>query len=130
MEPKSNRLLLNLVDDPAAKRTARGKVNFIAAMQQLGIASVFDIIGHSKPEFIERLGDICDADGTAAYDNAMCYAVQIGRLFREQQVSSGRYQDLTQRTGVRALTEIGPSYPNLFKENWDEFCKVGALGGR
>jgi hypothetical protein len=127
MEPKSNRLLLNLVDDPAAKRTARGKVNFIAAMQQLGIASVFDIIGHSKPEFIERLGDICDADGTAAYDNAMCYAVQIGRLFREQQVSSGRYQDLTQRTGVRALTEIGPSYPNLFKENWDEFCKVGAL---
>lgn len=127
MEPKSGRLLLNLVSEPTAKKTARGKVNFITALQQLGVESVFDIVRHSKPEFIERLGDICDADGATAYDNALCYAVQIGRLYREQRVSSGHDQDLTQRTGVRALTEIGPSYPNLFQENWDAFCKVGAL---
>lgn len=127
MHAKKQRLLLNLVTDAQAQEKTLGKVNFITAMEQLGIGSVFDIVGYSKPEFIERLGAICDADAAAAYDNAMCYAVQIGRLYREQRVSSGQYQHLTRRTGVRALTEIGPSYPNLFKENWDAFCKVGAL---
>ena len=127
MADHSDRLLLNLVNDPAAKKTPRGKVNFVTAMQQLGIASVFDIIGQPKPQFVERLGEICDADGALAYENALCYATQIGRLYREHQVSSGKPQHLTQRTGVRALTEVGPSYPNLFKENWDEFCKVGAI---
>lgn len=128
MERQNERLLLNLVSAANAKNEKTpGKVNFINAMRQLGIESVFDIIGQSKLQFIERLGDICDADGALAYDNAMCYAVQIGRLYREHRVSSGKTQHLTQRTGIRALTDIGPSYPNLFKENWDEFCSVGAL---
>ncbi|VVM63886.1 hypothetical protein PS664_01434 [Pseudomonas fluorescens] len=128
MERQNERLLLNLVSAASAKNEkARGKVNFINAMRQLGIESVFDIIGQSKPQFIERLGEICDADGALAYDNAMCYAVQIGRLYREHRLSSGKPQHLTRRTGIRALTDAGPSYPNLFKENWDEFCSVGAL---
>jgi hypothetical protein len=25
------------------------------------------------------------------------------------------------------LVDVGPSFPNLFKENWDQFCKVGAI---
>ncbi len=128
MERQNEKLLLNLVSAANAKnKKARGTVNFITAMRQLGIESVFDIIGQSKPQFMERLGEICDADGALAYDNAMCYAVQIGRLYREHRLSSGKDQHLTQRTGIRALTDIGPSYPNLFKENWDEFCSVGAL---
>ncbi len=28
---------------------------------------------------------------------------------------------------MRSLVDIGPSFPNLFKENWDLFCKVGAI---
>jgi hypothetical protein len=127
MQDKNDRLLRNLVSEPGDKSSQPGKVSFIAAMQQMGMTSVFDIIGQSKPQFVERLGEICDADGALAYDNAMCYAVQIGGLYREYRVSSGKPQDLTQRTGVRALVDVGPSYPNLFKENWDEFCKVGAI---
>jgi hypothetical protein len=127
MQDKNNRLLRNLVSEIADKSSQPGKVSFITAMQQMSMTSVFDIIGQSKPRFVERLGEICDADGALAYDNAMCYAVQIGGLYREHRVSSGKPQDLTQRTGVRALVDVGPSYPNLFKENWDEFCKVGAI---
>lgn len=127
MESQNERLLLNLVDEPDSHDTQEAKVNFISAMQQLGIESVFDIVRQSKTQFVERLADICEADGALAYDNAMCYAGQIASLFREQQVSSGRTQHLTQRSGVRALVDVGPSYPNLFTENWDQFCKVGAL---
>ncbi|WP_322614787.1 Tc toxin subunit A [Pseudomonas sp. BIC9C] len=127
MQDKNNRLLRNLVSEPGDKSSQPDKVSFITAMQQMGMTSVFDIIGQSKPLFVERLGEICDADGALAYDNAMCYAVQIGVLYREHRVSSGKPQELTRRTGVRALVDVGPSYPNLFKENWDEFCKVGAI---
>lgn len=127
MQDKNDRLLRNLVSAPGDQSSQPGKVSFINAMQQMGMTSVFDIIGQSKHQFVERLGEICDADGALAYDNAMCYAVQIGGLYREYRVSSGKPQDLTRRTGVRALVDVGPSYPNLFKENWDEFCKVGAI---
>ncbi|UUM22269.1 Tc toxin subunit A [Mycoavidus sp. SF9855] len=61
------------------------------------------------------------------YDNAMCYAIQIARSFRERQLSSGSVPVSGQRTGTRSLVETGPTYANLFKENWDAFCKVGAL---
>ncbi|WP_240998316.1 Tc toxin subunit A, partial [Pseudomonas viridiflava] len=73
------------------------------------------------------LSSISDADGALAYENARCYATQIVRLYRNQLVSSGRSQQLTKRTGVRSLVDIGPSFPNLFEENWDLFCKVGAI---
>ncbi|WP_460131354.1 Tc toxin subunit A [Pseudomonas sp. S1_E04] len=127
MESNNDRLLRNLVDSPDSVHSEAGKVSFIDAMQELGIESVFDIIRQSKTQFVERLGEICEADGSLAYDNAMCYAGQIASLFREHQVSSGRSQHQSQRSGVRALVDVGPGYPNLFKENWDQFCKVGAL---
>ncbi|CRM45447.1 Salmonella virulence plasmid 28.1kDa A protein [Pseudomonas sp. 31 R 17] len=127
-ESRSDRLLRTLVvDEPELQVEDLEKVSFINAMQQLGMESVFDIIAQPKPHFVQRLGEICEADGEVAYDNAMCYAVQIGRLYREHRVSSGRAQDPGMRTGVRALVDVGPSFPNLFKENWDEFCKVGDI---
>ncbi len=127
-ESRSDRLLRTLVvEEPELQVEDLEKVSFINAMQQLGMESVFDIIAQPKPHFVQRLGEICEADGEVAYDNAMCYAVQIGRLYREHRVSSGRAQDPGMRTGVRALVDVGPSFPNLFKENWDEFCKVGDI---
>ncbi len=127
MSAKNDRLLRNLVYEPGSKRRRKGTLSFIAALRKLGMESVFDIIAQPKPHFVQRLGEICEADAEVAYDNAMCYAVQIGRLYREHRVSSGKSPDLGVRTGVRALVDVGPSYPNLFKENWDEFCKVGAI---
>lgn len=127
-------LISKLLSDPDAggvKKTRRtpksAKVSFAAAMDELGYTSVFDIVRESKSRFVARLAERTDADGDLAYDNAQCYAAQIARSWREHQVSSGRKQSVTARTGVRSLVDVGPSFPNLFKENWDQFCKVGAI---
>ncbi|MFP3493936.1 Tc toxin subunit A [Pseudomonas sp. SIMBA_059] len=128
LNPGGNtRLLRGLVLDSVGRKKRKGRLDFIDAMAQMGIGSVFDIIGQPKSQFVARLGAVCDADGALAYDNAQCYAAQIGSLYREHQVSSGRSQPLRQVTGVRALLESGTSYSALFNENWDQFCKVGAL---
>jgi len=126
-EPVYNPLFENLVPQQPGTRIA-GRLSFADAMPQMGMSSVFDIIRQPKLEFTSRLRNLSDADGDLAYDNAMCYANQIARSFREEQVSSGRSLPLiAPQTGVRALVNVGPSYPNLFKENWDQFCKVGAI---
>lgn len=121
-------LLRNLAKAEASppERTD-GKVAFVSALQEMGITSVFDIVRRSKPAFVRELARLSDANGELAYENARCYATQIVRLYRNQLVSSGRTQTVSRRTGVRSLVDIGPSFPNLFKENWDLFCKVGAI---
>ncbi|WP_081015410.1 MULTISPECIES: Tc toxin subunit A [Pseudomonas] len=126
---ESNPLLSHLVDatEAPADGTKEEKVDFVTAMERLDIQSVFDIVRQPKGLFCQRLAKFSDADGELAYDNALCYAVQIARLYREKQVTSDSARPASKRTGVRALVDIGPSYPNLFKERWDEFCKVGAL---
>ncbi len=122
-----NPLFDNLV--PATPHTrALNKTSFAQAIPRMGMSSVFDIIRQPKAEFTRQLRTLSDADGDLAYDNALCYATQIARSYREDVVSSGRDLPLiAPQTGVRALVDIGPSYPNLFKENWDQFCKVGAI---
>lgn len=121
-------LLRNLAkEQPNTSATKYGKLNFVDALQQMGVHSVFDIVRRSKSAFVRELYQLSDADGERAYENARCYATQIVRLYRNQLISSGRMQNATRRTGIRSLVDIGPSFPNLFKENWDQFCKVGAI---
>lgn len=105
----------------------KAQADFTAAMQKMGFTSVFDIIRLPKPAFARQLARYSDADASHAYDNAMAYAALIARLYREYKTSSGTFQQIAERSGVRALVPLGPTFPNLFKENWDEFCKVGAL---
>ncbi|QXI17673.1 Tc toxin subunit A [Pseudomonas hamedanensis] len=105
----------------------KGRIDFATAMQKMGFTSVFDIVRLPEPAFVRQLAQYSDDDATLAYDNAMAYAALIARLYREHTTSSGTFQQLAQRSGVRALVPVGPTYANLFKENWDEFCKVGAL---
>lgn len=126
-DPVYNPLFENLVPEEPETRIA-GRLSFADAMPRMGMSSVFDIIRQPKGEFARQLRTLSDADGEMAYDNALCYATQIARSYREDVVSSGRDLPLiAPQTGVRALVEVGPSYPNLFKENWDQFCKVGAI---
>ncbi|MBD8828261.1 Tc toxin subunit A [Pseudomonas sp. CFBP 13602] len=126
-DPTPNPLFDNLVPLTPENRLL-GRMSFADAMPEMGMSSVFDIIRQPKAEFTRQLRTLSDADGELAYDNALCYATQIARSYREDVVSSGRNLPLiAPQTGVRALVDIGPSYPNLFKENWDQFCKVGAI---
>ncbi|MEB0091113.1 Tc toxin subunit A [Pseudomonas sp. CCI4.2] len=123
-------LISNLAKKETAEETSDSnnrQATFATAMNTLGYTSVFDIVRRAKPAFVRDLARLSSADGSRAYDNAMCYAIQIVRAYREQLISSGQKQTLTQRSGVRSLVDIGPSFPNLFRENWDTFCKVGAI---
>lgn len=92
------------------------------AFTALDIDSVFDIVRHSRTAFIRRFAKHHDGDGAAVYDSAMGYAIQIGRSLREHQVSNSLLP--IEPSGV---SNAGPTYPELFKENWSEFCNAGAL---
>jgi hypothetical protein len=105
----------------------KGLVTFKVALQQLNFTSVFDVIREPKAVFVRKIGQYSDADAGQAYDNAMSYAVQIGRLFREYQTSTGKTGGWSGRTGIRSLVSLGATWQNLFKEQWDDFCSVGAI---
>lgn len=125
MADDNNSLMNSLVKTEGSLK--KGRVDFAKAMQKMGFTSVFDIVRLSRPAFIRQLATFSDANAGLAYDNAMAYAVLIARLYREHKTSSGTSQQLAQRTGIRALAPLGPTFSNLFNENWDEFCKVGAM---
>lgn len=128
MDDRPFSLIANLAKTPPPDQQRTGdKVDFVSAMQTLGYASVFDILRSSKKSFVREVRSLSDANAELAYENAQCYATQIVRFYRNELISSGRKPALTARTGVRSLVEIGPSFPNLFQENWDEFCRVGAI---
>ncbi|WP_460317772.1 Tc toxin subunit A [Pseudomonas ogarae] len=122
---ENNSLMSALVQTNGSPK--KGRVDFAMAMQKMGFTSVFDIVRLPKPAFVRQLANYSDADAELAYDNAMGYAALIARLYREYKTSSGKVQPMAARSGVRALVPLGPTFPNLFEENWDEFCKVGAL---
>ncbi|WP_347904245.1 Tc toxin subunit A [Pseudomonas purpurea] len=125
MVVENNSLMNALVEIDSSPK--KGRANFETAMQNLGFTSVFDIVRLPKPAFARQLARFSDANADLAYDNAMGYAALIARLYREYKTSSGTFQQLAERSGVRSLVPLGPTFPNLFKENWDEFCKVGAI---
>lgn len=105
----------------------KGRNTFAAAMQKMGFTSVFDIVRLPKAAFARQLARYSDANAELAYDNAMSYAALIARLYREYKTSSGTVQQLAQRSGLRALVPSGPTFQGQFKENWDEYCEVGAI---
>lgn len=125
MTAENNGLINALIATDSS--TKKDQNSFASAMQNMGFTSVFDIVRMPRYEFAQQLRAFSDASADLAYDNAMGYAALIARLYREHKTSSGNVQHLAQRSGVRSLTQLGPTFANLFKENWDEFCKVGAL---
>jgi hypothetical protein len=138
-----NQLLLNIVesdDSSTAKTFALNPANsedsinateesgvqaFEAALTELNVHSIFDIIRMPKSAFSRQLAELTaqypalnKVNAELTYDHAMCYAIQIGRLYREQQTSSIE--------GISTSSDA-PRYENLFQEKWGEFCKVGAI---
>jgi hypothetical protein len=127
MDEYANRLLLNLTEDASRSGKKSARASFANALEQLGYRSIFDILRTPKTSFLRNLSRLSDANGELAYENARCYATQIARLYRNELISTGRKPARLNRTGIRSLVDIGPSFPNLFSENWDMFCKVGAI---
>ncbi|MFJ2363638.1 Tc toxin subunit A [Pseudomonas sp. NPDC087697] len=93
----------------------------------LRLTSVFDITRLTEAGFLEKLKDFRHINGSGLYDNAKCFAAQISHLYREHQLSSGEAQHHWHPPGIRAVDKEGPTYTNLFKENWDESCKIDSI---
>lgn len=104
----------------------------------LQITSVFDITRLTEAGFKakvetalandEKLNETPSViDIKKLYDNAKCFSAQVAHLYREQQLSSGEAQHHWHPPGIRAVEKQGPSYTNLFKENWDDSCKVDSI---
>lgn len=128
MDEEENRSLLsNLAKKMPSAELKKGELSFTRALEQMGYSSVFDILRSPKTAFVRKLGQLSDANAELAYENARCYATQIARIYRNELISSGKQPLVSRRTGIRSLVDIGPSFPNLFKENWEAFCKVGAI---
>lgn len=104
----------------------------------LKLTSVFDITRLTEAEFKDRFNCAIQNDNAlkdhasgidtgAFYDNVKCLAAQISHLYREQQTSDGNVQHQWHPPGIRAIENQGPTYTNLFKENWDDACKVDSI---
>ncbi|WP_052961991.1 Tc toxin subunit A [Pseudomonas fluorescens] len=104
----------------------------------LKLTSVFDITRLTEASFKKKVEDAINRDSTlqghassidigTLYDNAKCLAAQVSHLYREQQLSSGQTQHHWHPPGIRAVEKQGPTYTNLFQENWDESCKVDSI---
>ncbi|MCL6703965.1 Tc toxin subunit A [Pseudomonas sp. T1.Ur] len=98
-----------------------------AALQRMGLTSVFDITRMTKAQFALELGKHTQANADQAYDNAQRYARHVCRLYLEHLVSP-KDSPARHRRDLRSKSKSDPaSYQALFKEDWDKFCKEGDL---
>jgi hypothetical protein len=104
----------------------------------LKFTSVFDITRFTENGFKEKVENefkskyakplvISSASLVKFYNDAKCLAAQISHLYREKQLSSGEPQHRWHPAGIRAVEKEGPTYTNLFKENWDDSCKIDSI---
>ncbi|MFW0758242.1 Tc toxin subunit A [Pseudomonas sp. H11T01] len=104
----------------------------------LRLTSVFDITRLTEASFKDNVKAAINRDHTLKehassidigrlYDNAKCLAAQVSHLYREQQLSSGQTQHHWHPPGIRAVEKQGPTYTNLFQEDWDESCKIDSI---
>lgn len=125
MDASNDSLLHRLVDAPIGGNNARS--DFRAALQRMGLASVFDVMRMGKAQFVLELGEHIDIDAEQIYDNAASYARQIGRLYQEHRIAPGDTRQRTRRSLGSDSPSASISYQGLFNENWDQFCKEGDI---
>lgn len=106
--------------------------------ETLKLTSVFDITRLTETDFKDRVDTAIKNDKTLEddaatidigrlYDNVKCFAAQISHLYREKQLSGADAQHHWHPPGIRAIEKQGPTYTNLFKENWDDACRIDSI---
>ncbi|WP_367374091.1 Tc toxin subunit A [Pseudomonas lini] len=127
-----NPLLTSLIGAYSTEKTHKESLEKLFK-NTLKLTSVFDITRLTETQFKERLHNAIQNDeqlkgyAKSIYDNAKCLAAQISHLYREQRLSDGLAQHQWHPLGIRAVEQQGPSYTNLFKENWNEACKTDSI---
>lgn len=106
--------------------------------EKLKLTSVFDMTRLTEADFKGRFNTAIQDDAALKeafskidtskfFDNAKCLAAQISHLYREKRTSDGTVQHQWHPPGIRAVEKQGPTYTNLFKENWDDACKIDSI---
>jgi len=127
---ESNPLLKTLIQD--AITPGHDGAAFAAALKDLGMTSIFDIVRMTRSVFIEQLQafNIDDHGAGHAYDIAQGYAAQLDRLYRQQQVSPDLIQARQKRTASNIENSQPPDLPTyrkLFNEPWNQFCSSASM---
>ncbi|WP_338910466.1 Tc toxin subunit A [Mycetohabitans rhizoxinica] len=122
-EVASSRLLQQLAPEHGVK-AQHTDLSLQSVLEQTGFRSVFDIVAKPKRTFMGVLGAQWRGDTERVYDNALRYAVQIARIYREHAVTRPKREP---GQATRGLVDEGPFYADQFQENWFEFCESGAL---
>ncbi|AHL32055.1 toxin [Pseudomonas brassicacearum] len=125
MDASNDSLLHRLIDAPIGEDNAQA--DFRAALQRMGLTSVFDVMRMGKARFTLELGKHADVDAGQAYDHAASYARQISRLYQEHLISPSDTRQRARRSLGSDSTSASVSYQALFNERWDQFCKEGDI---
>lgn len=125
MDVNNDSLLHRLVGAPDGKDAT--KTDLKAALQRMGVTSVFDIARMSRAQFAEVLAKDSDADGEQIYDIASSHARQISRRYQEHRISSGASKPRSKRSLAIDSASEPTGYQALFEENWAQFCNEGDI---
>ena len=125
MDASNDSLLHRLIDAPIGVDNAQA--DFRAALQRMGLTSVFDVMRMGKAQFVLELGKYTDVDAGQVYDHAASYARQVSRLYQEHLISPSDTRRRARRSLGSDSTSAPVSYQALFNEHWDQFCKEGDI---
>lgn len=129
-----NPLLKTLIEAYGTEETKTALEEFFK--DTLKLTSVFDITRLTEAQFKHHFNTAIQNENAlkghtpnpgALYDNVKCIAAQISHLYREHQTSDGSAQHQWHPPGIRAVEKQGPTYTNLFRENWDDACKIDSI---
>lgn len=98
-----------------------------ANIENIDYMSVFDIVSHSKSDFIKKHPSKNGKSIDRIYDLAQGYATQVRRLFRKNNINQAIEQTLSSPPGslqsMKGLNKEGPTYQKLFNDNWSSYCQ-------
>lgn len=88
--------------------------DLIAILNEKGYRSIFDIVRHSCTQFIRDMqgAAVKEKTATTIYHTALGLATQLHRQFVEVRASHS----------LTGLIKDGPTWQNLFQEDWSSYC--------
>jgi hypothetical protein len=96
------------------------KSDVITLLNNKKYYSIFDIVRHSKKIFIERINSeqLTREMAEKIYDTAEGLAIQVYRKF----IADKHNITTTSSSVIKGLIKGGPTWQNLFQEDWSSYC--------
>ncbi|WP_318367311.1 Tc toxin subunit A [Enterobacter sp.] len=94
--------------------------DLVTLLNSKGYKSVFDIVRHSRKVFVAKFHSETVTNEVAGviYDTAAGLAIQLYRQFIATKHNNALYAP----SAVQGLIKNGPTWQNLFQEDWSSYC--------